>query len=112
MKLLDQLNQHAHLSPDEIVKAINNPFQKWRRMSSLTREEFERYRDTRVILYTTRSRNYLSHRTYESFVRQDNPTPISNWRFESWQNAPEWAFIAVECGTPFVQGVHDVQSNR
>lgn len=50
MKLLEKLNQFAHLTPDEIAARIADPFPTWAQGDVVTAELIEQYAELRIVI--------------------------------------------------------------
>lgn len=48
--LIAFLNANLTRSPDQIVEHLSDPFPTWRQTNTLTLEEFEKYRETRIVI--------------------------------------------------------------
>lgn len=50
MGLIQTLNKFGHLNPDQIVRRLGDPFPNWRLGMTLTREEYNEFRATPIVL--------------------------------------------------------------
>lgn len=78
MKVFEQLNTLAHLTPDEIAAKIGDPFATWRWGKSLTEAEYDKYSDTEIAVL---------HYSYPNRPsRAETEHRLGNWDYSTWRD--------------------------
>lgn len=80
--LIAFLNANLTRTPDEIVENLSDPFPQWRQTNTLTEEEFEKYRETRIVICNYSYRNRTGNRVERHHkIGSEN----RDGRFHCWQ---------------------------
>ncbi len=87
-KLIETLNKHIALTPDQIVSKLTDPFGQWRQTNTLTEGEFEAHRQTRIVICSDHNRDNPTQRNVEMshLIGADHTSPRNDrgYSFHRW----------------------------
>ncbi len=105
--LLARLSTLADKTPDEIVKALTNP---WKVLGNMSEAEYNELRDRRVLLYNRETRYYIGdQRDFDLAERY----PIHYWSksvfVRARANTGRWRWAFAEEAVPYNEALHHVE---